>query len=113
MTMDVNEKLGQSLSAGQNWEKRATNLPGVSLLKLPTSKKSAIYSYRDNSYKYQYGFRYEEKRNNNQVWFRARTINLLLANPKVIELAKKIEVVNPKVKGDSSKSAGNTDVFEI
>ena len=40
MTAEVNEKLGQFLSKGQNWEKRATNLPGVSLLKLPTSKHS-------------------------------------------------------------------------
>jgi hypothetical protein len=38
-------------------------------------------------------------------------INQLLANPKVVELAKKIEVVNPKTKDDSSKSTDNTRCF--
>ena len=36
------------------------------------------------------------------MWFRAQQINRLLAYPKVIELAKKIEVVKPKAKEDSS-----------
>jgi hypothetical protein len=35
----INEKLAQFLSEGQNWEKKPTNLPGVSLLKLPALKK--------------------------------------------------------------------------
>jgi hypothetical protein len=38
--LDLNEKLGQFLSEGQNWEKKATNVQGVFLLKLPTFKKS-------------------------------------------------------------------------
>jgi hypothetical protein len=39
----------------------------------------------------------------------------LLSNSKVIELAKKIEAINPKSKEDtaSSRSSSNTDVFEI
>jgi hypothetical protein len=40
MTADVNDKLAQFLREGQNWEKRATNIQGVSLLKLPAFKKS-------------------------------------------------------------------------
>jgi hypothetical protein len=41
--------------------------------------------------------------------------NQLLSNPKVIELAKKTEAINPKSKEDtgSSRSSSNTDVFEI
>jgi hypothetical protein len=62
MTAEVNEKLGQFLNEGQNWEKKSTNLPGVSLLKLPyIQTKSTIYSYRDKPNR----FRYKEKRNNN------------------------------------------------
>jgi hypothetical protein len=41
MTEDVNEKLGQFLIVGQNWEKKPTNIQGVFLLKLPTSKQSS------------------------------------------------------------------------
>ena len=40
MTADVNDKLARFLREGQNWEKRATNIQGVSLLKLPAFKKS-------------------------------------------------------------------------
>jgi hypothetical protein len=39
--------------------------------------------------------------------------NKLRSNPKVIELAKKIEAVNPKNKGDAAKSGSSTDVFDI
>jgi hypothetical protein len=41
MTADINEKLGQFLTVGQNWEKKPTNIQGVFLLKLPTSKQSS------------------------------------------------------------------------
>jgi hypothetical protein len=40
-------------------------------------------------------------------------INQLLSNPKVVELAKKIEAVNPKIKEDTNKRNIDTDVFEI
>jgi hypothetical protein len=41
-------------------------------------------------------------------------INQLLSNPKVIELAKKTEAVNPKNKEDSTtRSSSSTDIFEI
>ncbi|MFL6454156.1 MAG: hypothetical protein ACJ71L_09190 [Nitrososphaeraceae archaeon] len=40
MATDINDELGQFLREGQNWEKKPTNIPGASLLKLPTFKKS-------------------------------------------------------------------------
>jgi hypothetical protein len=39
MATDINEKLGQFLREGQDWEKKPTNIPGA-LLKLRTFKKS-------------------------------------------------------------------------
>jgi hypothetical protein len=42
MTTDVNEKLAQFLREGQNWEKKPTKIPGASLLKLSTFKKSPL-----------------------------------------------------------------------
>ncbi|MFL6319220.1 MAG: hypothetical protein ACJ72Q_01990 [Nitrososphaeraceae archaeon] len=65
MTLDVNEKLGQFLREGQDWEKKPTNIPGASLLKLPTFKKSSIYRNRNKSNKCCYWFSHKEKRNNN------------------------------------------------
>jgi hypothetical protein len=39
----------------------------------------------------------------------------LLSNPKVVELAKKIEAVNPKNKedDDAANTTSNTEVFDI
>jgi hypothetical protein len=111
MTVDVNEKLAQFLREGQNWEKRATNIQGVFLLKLPTYKKSppsiGIEINPANATK---------KRG---IIIRSGSeleqITQLLANPKVVELAKKIEAVNPKIKEDNiiMGSGRNTDVLEI
>jgi hypothetical protein len=42
--------------------------------------------------------------------------NQLISNPKVVELAKKVEAVNTKNKEDttaSNRSGSNTDIFEI
>ena len=41
--------------------------------------------------------------------------NQMLSNPKVVELAKKIEVVNPEKKEDTAKGRSNIneEVFEI
>jgi hypothetical protein len=37
----------------------------------------------------------------------------LLSNPKVIELAKKIEAINPKIKADAANASSNTEAFDI
>jgi hypothetical protein len=43
----VNEKLVQFLNEGKPWEKKANNIPGVFLFKLPTFKVLIISCYRD------------------------------------------------------------------
>ena len=53
---DLNEKLGQFLTESQNWKKKATNIQGVFLLKLPSPPPIA----RNKS-----GSAKEKKRNNN------------------------------------------------
>ncbi|MFL6347966.1 MAG: hypothetical protein ACJ72X_06705 [Nitrososphaeraceae archaeon] len=117
MTADVNEKLGQFLREGQDWEKKPTNIPGASLLKLPTFKKSppsiAIEINPINATK--------KKGIIIRSGSELEQINQLLSNPKVVELAKKIEIVNPKTKEDDSttrrrrrrRRSSNTEVFEI
>jgi hypothetical protein len=116
MTADVNRKLGQFLSEGQNWEKKATNIPGASLLKLPTFKKSppsiAIEINPINATASSSTIRKRRGiiiRSGSEL----EQINQLLSNPKVIELAKKIEAVNPKIKEDKSPKSSDTEVFEI
>jgi hypothetical protein len=111
MTVDVNEKLAQFLREGQNWEKRATNIQGVSLLKLPAFKKSPSSIGIEVNPE---GTATRKKGIIIRSGSELEQINQLLANPRVIELAKKIETVNPKVKeDDAAMLSTSTDVLEI
>jgi hypothetical protein len=113
MTVDINEKLGQFLRGGQNWEKKPTNIPGVFLLKLPTSKQSPpsigievnpVSATTSSATKKRRGIIIRSSSELEQF-------NQLLSNPKVVELAKKIEAVNPKE--DKSPRISDTDIFKI
>jgi hypothetical protein len=95
-------------------------LSGIApVLVLSTSALSIIYSYRSKSNKcYFFWFSYysKEKRKIIRDGFELEQFNQLLSNPKVIELAKKIEAVNPKKIEDTAingSSSSNADVFEI
>ena len=115
MTSEINDKLAQFLREGQNWEKKATNIQGVFLLKLPASKQSpssiAIEINRTNTTA---GSSFTRKKG---IIIRSGSeleqFDQLLSNPKVVELAKKIEAVNPKNKEDAANTSSNTEVFNI
>src|ERR687885_779564 len=111
MTSEINDKLAQFLREGQNWEKRATNIQGVFLLKLPTFKKNlpsiGIEINLANAATKKRGIIVRSSSELEQI-------NQLLANPKVVGLAKKIEAVNPKIKEDNiTMGSSNIDVLEI
>jgi hypothetical protein len=117
MTSEINDKLAQFLREGQNWEKKATNIQGVFLLKLPASKQSpssiAIEINRTNTTTAGSSFARKKGiiiRSGSEL----EQFDQLLSNPKVVELAKKIEVVNPKNKeDDAANTTSNTEVFDI
>jgi hypothetical protein len=116
MTSEINDKLAQFLREGQNWEKKATNIQGVFLLKLPASKQSpssiAIEINRTNTTTSGSSFTRKKGiiiRSGSEL----EQFNQLLSNPKVIELAKKIEAINPKTKEDVSNASSDTEVFNI
>ena len=117
MTFEINDKLAQFLREGQNWEKKATNIQGVFLLKLPASKQSpssiAIEINRANTTTAGSSFTRKKGiiiRSGSEL----EQFDQLLSNPKVVELAKKIEAINPKNKEDASANrSSNTEVFDI
>jgi hypothetical protein len=116
MTLDINNKLAQLLREGQNWEKKPTNIQGVFLLKLPASKKSpssiAIEINPTNTATA--GSTFTRKKG---IIIRdgpeLEQFNQMLSNPKVVELAKKIEAINPKNKEDAANRSSDTEVFDI
>ncbi|MFL6411597.1 MAG: hypothetical protein ACJ71K_10205 [Nitrososphaeraceae archaeon] len=112
MTMDVTEKLAQFLREGQNWEKKSTNVQGVFLLKLPTFKKSPpSIAIEINPINATTGSTTKKKGIIIRSGSELEQISQLLSNAKVVELAKKIEGVNPKE--DKSPRSSDTDIFEI
>ena len=114
MTANVNEKLAQFLREGQDWEKKPTNIPGASLLKLPTFKKNPpSIAIEINPINATTGSATKKKGIIIRSGSELEQINQLLSNPKVVELSKKIEAVNPKIKEDTNKRNTDTDVFEI
>jgi hypothetical protein len=117
MSSRINNRLTQFLREGQTWEKKPTNMEGVSLLKLPASKQSlsSIAIEINPATSTAAGSTFTRKkgiiiiRDGSEL----EQFNQLLSNPKVIELAKKIEAINPKSKEDTGRRSSNTDVFEI
>jgi hypothetical protein len=113
MTEEANERLKQFLNDGGNWERKATNIPAVFLFRLPASKgRPASLAIEINPID-TYGS-ITKKRG---VVIRSSSeldeISRLLSHPKVSELSKKIDEVNPKREGANLTGKNGRDIFEI
>jgi len=111
MTEEANERLRQFLNDGRNWERKATNIPGAFLFRLPASKgRPATLAIEINPVDTHGAI--TKKRG---VVIRSASeldeISRLLSHPKVGELSKKIDAVNPKREAITGK--GGPDIFEI
>jgi hypothetical protein len=99
------------LKDGKDWEKKATNIPGVFLLKLPSFKrKSTSLAIEVNPV----GASGAVTKKRGVVVRSSKEleeINKLLSHPKIAELAKLIDQVNPE-RANADVSSEST-VFEI
>jgi hypothetical protein len=107
----ADERLRQFLNEGQAWEKKGTNIAGVFLVKLPTfrgtSPSLAIEVNPINASSSATKRRGVIIRSSSEL----EEIGRLLSNPKVAQLAKSIDKVNPSK--ESSTTRSGTDIFEI
>ena len=111
MTEEANERLRRFLNEGRNWERKATNIPGVFLSRLPASKgRPASLAIEINPVD-----AYGSVTKKRGIVIRSSSeldeISRLLSHPKVGELSKKIDAMNPKRETTTSK--GGPDIFEI
>ena len=95
----------------KDWERKATNVPGVFLLKLPPFKgRSASLAIEVNPIGAS-GAATKKRgvvvRSTNEL----QEINKLLSHPKLVELAKRIDDVNPEKLGGANTA--EKDVLEI
>jgi len=107
----LEEKLNQFLREAKDWERKATNVPGVFLLKLPSFKGRAASLAIEVNPIGASGAATKKRgvvvRSANEL----QEINKLLSHPKLVELAKRIDEVNPvKLVGANTSEK---DVLEI
>src|SRR6266852_8827283 len=97
-SITVDDRLIQFLREGKDWERKTTSVPGVFLLRLPSFKgRSASLAIEVNPIGSSGAA--TKKRG---VVVRSTTeleeINKLLSDPKLVELAKRVDEVNPERK---------------
>lgn len=113
MTEEVNKRLIQFLNDGGNWERKATNIPGAFLFRLPTSRgRPASLAIEINPID-----TLDSITKKRGVVIRSSLeldeISGLLSHPKVSELSKKIDAVNPKREATALTGKAGPDIFEI
>ncbi|MFL6322196.1 MAG: hypothetical protein ACJ71K_17485 [Nitrososphaeraceae archaeon] len=108
--MSIDERLLEFLRDGTDWERKPTSIPGVFLLKLPPFKGrpatlaievNPVDSTGSPSKKRGIVLRSEAE---------IGEINRLVSNPKLSQLAKSIDEVNPQRKRPATDQR---DIFEI
>ena len=108
----ADERLKQFLKEARDWEKKVTNIPGIFLLKLPTFKGTSPSIAIEVNPVNPAGSSTKRRgviiRSNSEL----EEISRPLSDPKVAQLAKSIDEVNPSKESTTAKSGG-TDVFEI
>ncbi len=95
MTEEVNKRLIQFLNDGGNWERKATNIPGAFLFRLTSRGRPASLAIEINPID-TLGSITKKRGVVIRSSLELDEISGLLSHPKVSELSKKIDVVNPK-----------------
>ena len=107
----ADERLSQFLKEGKDWEKKATSIPGVFLLKMPEFKSRPSCIALEINPVDTLGA--ATKKRGILIKSRAELeqISNILNNVKIVQLAASIDEVNPEKKTKSIPS--QTDVFEV
>ncbi|HEY7226864.1 MAG TPA: hypothetical protein VH481_01925 [Nitrososphaeraceae archaeon] len=107
----ADERLSQFLKEGKDWEKKATSIPGVFLLKLPEFKSRPPYIAIEINPVDTSGVATKKR----GILIKSRSeleqISNILNNVKIVQLAASIDEVNPEKK--TKPISSQTDVFEI
>ena len=109
--MAVDDRLTGFLRDARAWERKATNIIGVFLLKLPSSRtRQAAVAIEINPVD-SAGSATKKRGIVVRSASELDEFNRILSNQKLVELARNLDQVNPKQK--ESTSIGSSDVFEI
>jgi hypothetical protein len=107
----VDERLSQYLKEGKDWERKATSIPGVYLIKLPEYKSRPAYIAIEINPVDRSGIATKKR----GILIKSRSeleqISKILTNAKIVQLATSIDEVNPEKK--TKPLPTETDVYEI
>ena len=111
MSAAGDQRLTQFLKEGKDWERKATSIPGIFLLRLPGLKSTAPSLAIEINPVDSSGFATKKRgvviRSSSEL----EEITKLLTNPKLPQLAKSMDEVNPEVRGPTITK--QSDIFEI
>jgi hypothetical protein len=107
----VDERLSQYLKEGKDWERKATSIPGVYLIKLPEYKSRPAYIAIEINPVDRSGIATKKR----GILIKSRSeleqISKILTSAKIVQLATSIDEVNPEKK--TKPLPTETDVYEI
>ncbi|HJY14966.1 MAG TPA: hypothetical protein VJ225_02975 [Nitrososphaeraceae archaeon] len=107
----VDERLSQFLKEGKDWERKATSIPGVYLIKLPEYKSRPAYIAIEINPVDTSGIATKKR----GILIKSRSeleqISNILTNVKIVQLLTSIDEVNPEKK--TKLLPTETDVYEI
>jgi hypothetical protein len=112
MSAAGDQRLTQFLKEGKDWERKATNIPGIFLLRLPGLKSIAPSLAIEINPVDSSGSPTKKRGVVIRSSFELEQINKLLSNQKLAQLAKSIDEVNPEVRR-GPQTTKESVVFEI
>ena len=107
----ADQRLMQFLKEGKDWERKATNIPSIFLLRLPGLKSTAPSLAIEINPVDSSGFATKKRGVVIRSSYELEEITKLLTNPKLPQLAKSMDEVNPEVRGPTITK--QSDIFEI
>lgn len=108
----TDERLSQFLREGKNWERKATSISGVFLIKLPEYKSRPPYIAMEINPVDSTGAATKKRGILIKSSSELEQISNILTNAKIVNLATSLDEVNPEKKSRAPQST-ETDVFEI
>jgi hypothetical protein len=109
--MSVEDKLAAFISKSKDWERRPTNIPGIFLLKLPSSRSRQVSVAIEINPVYATGTATKKRGIVISSTSELNQFNNILADQKLIKLIRRIDEVNPKQKEEVGTTG--SDIFEI
>jgi hypothetical protein len=106
----IDERLSQFLREGKNWERKATSIPGVFLIKLPEYKSRPPYIAMEINPVDSTGAATKKRGILIKSSSELEQISNILTNAKIVQLATSLDEVNPEKKSRAPQST-ETDLF--